>query len=83
MFVVVLFARAETQRRIIVTTGMDGETIDLNIVFDNALVILDLQVVNGVFGITGRIDGAKLSVKGDNEHRPIVHPSWVVVRVDN
>ena len=62
---------------------MDGEMIELDVVFDDALVVLHLQVVDGVFSISGRIDGTKLSAKGDDERRPIVHPCRVVVRVDD
>ena len=70
-------------KNVLIPTGMDGKMIELNIVFDNALVVLHLQVVNGVFCISGRIDGTKLRAKGDNERRPIVHPCQVVVRVND
>ena len=70
-------------KNVLIPTGMDGETIELNVVFDDALVVLHLQVVDGVFGISGRIDGTKLSAKGDDECRPIVHPCRVVVKVDD
>ena len=71
-------------KNVLVPTGMDGETIELNVVFDNALiVVLYLQVVDGVFGISDRIDGTKMSAKVDNECRPIVHPRRVVVRVND
>ena len=62
-------------KNVLIPTGMDCEMIELDVVFDNMLVVLHLQVVNGVFSISGRIDGTKLSANGDDEHRPIVHPS--------
>ena len=70
-------------KNVLVPTSMDGEAVELDVVFDDALIVLHLQVVNGVFGISDRIDGTKLCAKGENERRPIVHPRRVVVRVDN
>ena len=57
-------------KNVLVPTSMDGETVELDVVFDDALVVLHLQVVDGVFGISGRIDGTKLCAKGENERRP-------------
>ena len=73
----------EMMKNVLIPTSVDGETIELDVVFDNALIVLHLQVVDGVFGISGRINGTKLSAKGDDECRPIVHPRQVVVRVDD
>ena len=70
-------------KNVLVPTSMDGEAVELDVVFDDALIVLHLQVVDGVFGISGRIDGTKLCAEGENERRPIVHPRRVVVRVDN
>ena len=60
-------------KNVLVPTSMDGEAVELDVVFDDALIVLHLQVVDGVSGISGRIDGTNLCAEGENERRPIVH----------
>ena len=58
----------------VVPAGLNHETVELNIVLDDMLIILHLQVVNPVFGISSQIDRTKLGMEGLDEGGPIVHP---------
>ena len=65
----------------VIPASLNRETVELNIVLDNMLIILHLQVVNPVFGIGGRIDWTKLGTESSDEGGPIVHPCQGLVRV--
>ena len=65
----------------IIPAGLNCETVKLNIILDDMLIILHLQVVNPIFGIGSWIDQTKLGMESSNEGRPIVYPCWGLVRV--
>jgi hypothetical protein len=51
----------------IIPASMDSEAVEVDIVFDDVLVILHPQVVDTALSVTGRIDGTKLSTEGMDE----------------
>ena len=61
--------------------GAYRELVELNIVLDNLLVVLHLQVIDRVFGIGGRVYGAKLGSEGADEGGPVVHPYRIFIVV--
>ena len=65
----------------VIPTGVDGKTVEFDIILDNVLVVLHFEVVDSVFRIGGRINGAELDAEGSEEGRPIVHPIGSIVRV--
>ena len=67
----------------VIPAGLNRETVELNIVLDDMLIILHLQVVNPVFGIGGRIDRTKLGTESSDEGGPIVHPCWGLIGVQD
>ena len=48
----------------IVPTCTDCEAVELNVVLQDVLIVLHLQVVDSVFGVSGGIYGSKLSMEG-------------------
>ena len=67
----------------IIPAGLNRKMVELNIVLDNMLIILHLQVVNPIFGISGQINWTKLGMESSDEGRPIVQPSQGLVRVQD
>ena len=65
----------------IIPAVLNHETVELNIVLDDMLIILHLQVVNPVFDIGGRIDQTKLGTESSDEGGSIVHPCQGLVGV--
>ena len=65
----------------VVPAGLNCETVELNIVLDDMLIILHLQVVNPIFSISGWIDQTKLGTESSDEGGPIVHPCRGLVGV--
>ena len=59
----------------IIPTGADVKTVEFDIILDNVLV------VDSVFRISGRINGAELDVEGSEEGGPIVHPIGSIIGV--
>ena len=57
-----------------IPAGLDRETVEFDIVLDNMLVILHTEVIDSVFGVSGRINGAELGAEGTDEGGPIIHP---------
>ena len=51
----------------IIPTSADGKMVEFNVILDNVLVVLHFEVVNSVFRIGGRINGAKLDADGSEE----------------
>ena len=51
----------------IVPTRMDCEAVELDIVLQDVLIVMHLQVVDSVFGVSGGIYGYKLSMEGADE----------------
>ena len=48
----------------VILTGADGKMVELDIILDNVLVVLHFEVVNSIFCISSRINGAKLDAEG-------------------
>ena len=65
----------------VIPTGADGKTIKFDIILDNVLVVLHFEVVDSVFRIGGRINGAELYTEGSEEGGPIVHPVGSIIGV--
>ena len=65
----------------VIPTGADGKTVEFNIILDNVLVVLHFEVVDSIFRISGRINGAELDVEGLEEGGPIVHPVRSIIGV--
>ena len=65
----------------VIPASLNHEMVELNIVLDNMLIILHLQVVNPIFGISSQIDQTKFGMESSDEGRPIVHPCWGLVGV--
>ena len=65
----------------VIPTGVDGKMVEFDVILDNVLVVLHFEVVNSVFHIGSRINGAELDVEGSEEGRPIVHPVGSIIRV--
>ena len=65
----------------VILTGADGKTVEFDIILDNVLVVLHFEVVDSVFHISSRINGAKLDTEGSEEGGPIVHPIGSIIRV--
>ena len=66
---------------IVVPTGADGKTVEFDIILDNVLVVLHFEVVDSVFRIGGRINGAELDAEGSEEGGPIIHPIRSIIGV--
>ena len=64
---------------LVVPMHMYRELVELNIILDNLLVVLHLQVIDCVFGIGGRVYGAKLGSEGADEGGPVVHPYRIFI----
>ena len=67
----------------VIPTGADGKTVELDIILDNVLVVLHFEVVDSVFHIGGRINGAELDAEGSEEGGPIVHPIRSIIGVED
>ena len=65
---------------IIVQTCLNGQPVKVNIVLENALIILHLQVVNRVFSIRSRVNRTELGAECTDECRPIVQPFWGIIK---
>ena len=65
----------------VIPTSADGKTVELDVILDNVLVVLHLEVVDSVFHISSRINGAELDVEGSEEGGPIVHPVGSIIGV--
>ena len=65
----------------VIPTGADGKTVEFDIILDNMLVVLHFEVVDSVFRICGRINGAELDAEGSEEGGPIVHPIGSIIGV--
>ena len=65
----------------VIPTSADGKMVKFNIILDNVLVVLHFEVVNSVFRIGGRINGAELDAEGSEEGGPIVHPVGSIIGV--
>ena len=52
---------------LVIPMGAYCELVELDIVLDNLLVVLHFQVIDHVFGIGGRVYGAKLGSEGVDE----------------
>ena len=61
----------------VIPTGVDGKMVEFDVILDNVLVVLHFEVVDSVFHIGGRINGAKLDTEGSEEGRPISIQSGV------
>lgn len=59
---------------IVIPSCANREVVELDVVFDDVLVILHLQIVDTVFCISSRIDGVELGVECLDEDRPVVQP---------
>ena len=57
-----------------IPAGVDSETVELDIIFYNMLVIVHLEVINSIFGISGGVYGTKLSVESLDKVGPIIKP---------
>ena len=57
----------------IIPTSADGKMVEFDIILDNVLVVLHFEVVDSVFRIGSRINGAKLIAEGSEEGGPIIH----------
>jgi hypothetical protein len=58
----------------VVPAGVDSKTVELDVVLDNVLTVLHLQVVDAIFSISGRVDGAELGAESADECGPIGQP---------
>ena len=65
----------------VIPMGAYRELVELDIVLDNLLVVLHFQVVDCIFGIGGRVYGAKLGSKGADKGGPVVHPYGIFIIV--
>ena len=65
----------------VIPTGADGKTVEFDIILDNVLVVLHFEVVDSIFCIGSRINGAELDVEGSEEGRPIVHSIGSIIGV--
>ena len=65
----------------IISTGADSKTVELDVILDKVLVVLHFEVVDSIFRISSRINGAELDVEGSKEGRPIIHPVGSIVGV--
>ena len=65
----------------VIPIGADGKTVEFDIILDNVLVVLHFEVVDSVFHIGSRINGAKLDAEGLEEGRPIIHPIGSIIGV--
>ena len=65
----------------VIPTGADGKTVEFDIILDNVLVVLHFEVVDSVFRIGGRINGAELDAEGLEEGGPVVHPVGSIIGV--
>ena len=65
----------------IISTGADSKTVELDVILDKVLVVLHFEVVDSIFRISGRINGAELDAEGSKEGRPIIHPVGSIIGV--
>ena len=64
-----------------IPASVDSETVEFNIIFDNMLIIMHIEVINSIFGISGGVYGAELSAESLDKVRPIIKPVGDVIRV--
>ena len=57
-----------------VPTCLNCKTIELNVIFDDTLVVAHLEVIKVVFGVGGRINRTELITESTDEVGPIVEP---------
>ena len=65
----------------VIPTGTDGKTVEFNVILDNVLVVLHFEVVDSIFHIGSRINGAELDTEGLEEGGPIIHPVGSIIGV--
>ena len=64
---------------LVIPMSVYRKLVELNIVLDNLLVVLHLQVINCIFSIGGRVDGAKLGSEGADKGGPVVYPYRIFI----
>ena len=64
-------------------SGANSETIELDVVFDDMLVIVHLQLIDAAFGVSGWIDGSELISEDGKKSRPVVHPNREIVSIND
>ena len=57
-----------------IPAGADSETVEFNVILYNMLVIVHLEVINSVFGISGGVYGTELSTESLDKVGPIIKP---------
>ena len=57
-----------------VPTCLNCKTIELNVIFDDTLVVAHLEMIEVVFGVGGRINRTELITECTDEVGPIVEP---------
>ena len=61
--------------------GADSKMVEFNIIFDNMLVIMHLEVIDSVFGISSGVYRAELSMESLDKVGPIIKPVRNVIGV--
>ena len=57
-----------------IPAGADSKMVEFDIILYNMLVIVHLEVINSIFGISGGVYGTKLSVESLDKVGPIIKP---------
>ena len=64
-----------------IPAGADSKTVEFDIILHNMLVIMHLEVINSVFGISSGVYGTKLSAESLDKVGPIIKPARDFIRV--
>ena len=67
----------------IVPAGLSRKSVEIDVILENPVIVMHLQVVDTVFGISSRVNGAELGTEGSEEGGPVVHPIRSIIGVQN
>ena len=57
-----------------IPAGADSEMVEFDIILYNMLVIMHLEVIDSIFGVSGGVYGTELSVESLDKIGPIIKP---------
>ena len=57
-----------------IPAGADSEMVEFNVIFYNMLVIVHLEVIDSIFGVSGGVYRTELSTEGLDKVGPIIKP---------
>ena len=64
-----------------IPAGVDSEIVEFDIIFDNMLVIMHLEVINSIFGISSGVYKTKLNAENLDKVGQIIKPVGYVIGV--